>query len=184
MTKLPLVTVLALALAACGGTEPRFDATPAAPVEKVSSRYARIEVATVTLPVYAQGEEIHVQDKDGAIVPLGPLWTDEPSRAVTLQIARDLDAITGRLVAAEPWPFRDYPDVKVDVRLQDFYATARGTFRIAGMVYVAPEEAGPDRAKRFGIEAVLPGEGPAAIAAARSAAVAQLSGFIAKNGLR
>jgi uncharacterized lipoprotein YmbA len=186
------ILALTLLLAACGGTEPRFDAgataagavAPEASLERVSTRYGRIEIAAVTLPIYAQSEEIHVEDAEGAIVPLGPLWTDEPGRAVTLQIARDLDAITGRLVAAEPWPFRDYPDVKVDVRLMDFYATARGTFRLAGQVYVAPEEGGPDRAKRFEIETPLVGEGPKGIAAARAAAVAQLSVFIAQNGLR
>ncbi|WP_425074113.1 PqiC family protein [Sagittula sp. S175] len=178
--------LLPLALLACGKTEPRFDAPPVAAFEKVSTRYARIEVAAVTLPVYAQGEEIHTRNASGAILPLGPLWADEPSRAVTLQVARDLDAITGRLVAPEPWPFRDYPDVKVDVRVQDFYATERGTFRIAGQVFVAPEEGGPDRAKTFEIETAIPGEkpGPAQIAAARSAAVSELSVFIAKNGLR
>lgn len=179
---LPLVA----ALAACSAPEPRFDAPPAAGFEKVSSRYARIEVALVTLPIYAEGEEIHARDASGAILPLGPLWADEPGRAVTLQIARDLDAITGRLVAPEPWPFRDYPDVKVDVRLQDFYATERGTFRLSGQVFVAPEENGPDRAKTFEIEAVIPGEkpGPAQIASARAAAVSELSLFIAQNGLR
>ncbi|WGW03759.1 PqiC family protein [Tropicibacter oceani] len=176
-----------LALGACSGVEQRFDAPVAAEIkaERVSSRYARIEVAAVTLPTYAQAEEIHVRDASGAITPTDALWADEPGRAVTLQIARELDAITGRLVAPEPWPFRDIPDVKVDVRVQDFYATETGAFRISGQVFVAPEEQGPDRAKRFEIEALITGEpGPAQIAAARAEAVAQLSVFIAKNGLR
>ncbi|GAA4226798.1 hypothetical protein GGQ68_004692 [Sagittula marina] len=186
MKPMPLILSAALVLAACSGTEPRFDAPPVTALEKVSTRYARIEVATVTLPIYAEGEEIHARDATGAILPLGPLWSDEPGRAITLQVARDLDSITGRLVAPEPWPFRDYPDVKVDVRVQDFYATERGTFRISGQVFVAPEEDGPDRAKPFDIEAVIPGEkpGPAQIAAARAAAVSELSVFIARNGLR
>lgn len=190
LLSLALPLPLALGLMACGATEPRFDAPPVAGFDTVTSRYGRIEVVTVTLPVYGQGEEIHARDKTGAILPLGPLWADEPGREVTLQIARDLDAITGRLVAPEPWPFRDYPDVKVDVRLQDFYATERGTFRLAGQVFVAPDEGGPDRAKTFEIETAItvtkPGAkpGPAQIAAARTAAVSQLSVFIAQNGLR
>ena len=186
MKLLPFALPFTLALAACSAPEPRFDAAPTVASEKISSRYGRIEVATVTLPIYAEGEEIHARDASGAILPLGPLWADEPGRAVTLQIARDLDAMTGRLVAPEPWPFRDFPDVRVDVRVQDFYATERGTFRLSGQVFVAPEEDGPDRAKPFEIEARIPGEtaGPAQIAAARAAAVSQLSSFIAKNGLR
>ena len=186
MKLLPLALSFAAALAACSAPEPRFDAGPTLATEKVTTRYGRIEVATVTLPIYAEGEEIHARDATGAILPTGSLWADEPGRAVTLQIARDLDAMTGRLVAPEPWPFRDFPDVKVDVRVQDFFATERGTFRLSGQVFVAPEENGPDRAKPFEIETRIPGEtaGPAQIAAARAAAVSQLSSFIAKNGLR
>lgn len=190
MKLLPFVFPIAMVLSACSTPEPRFDAAPAAAMEKVSSRYARIEVAAVTLPVYAESEEIHARDATGAILPVGPLWADEPGRAVTLQIARDLDAITGRLVAPEPWPFRDFPDVKVDVRLQDFYATEQGTFRIAGQVFIAPEQNGPDRSKTFEIEAAIPGAetgknpGPAQIATARAAAVSELSLFIVRNGLR
>lgn len=189
MTKLPLLLSLALLpmlTVACSSPEPRFDSPSVVTMEKVTSRYGRIEVAMVTLPIYAQGEEIHTRDATGAILPLGPLWADEPGRAVTQQIAHDLDAITGRLVAPEPWPFRDFPDVKVDVRVQDFYATERGTFRISGQVFVAPEESGPDRAKPFEIETGILGEkpGPAQIAAARAAAVSELSVFIARNGLR
>lgn len=209
MKTLPIFLTLALMplVMACSKTEPRFDAPPVAAFDKVSSRYARIEVAAVTLPTYAQDEQIHTRDAAGAILPLGPLWADEPGRAMTLQLASDLDRITGRLVAPEPWPFRDYADVKVDVRVQDFYATETGMFRLAGQVFVAPEEGGPDRAKMFEIETPIPvgastgaagggglsgllkGDkpapaGPAQIAAARAAAVSQLSVFIAQNGLR
>ena len=182
---LPLVVLLP----GCDSVEPRFDAPPAveraAPTEKVTSRYYRIVVVAVTLPSYAQAEEIYQRDADGAILPLGPLWADEPGRAVTQQVARDLDAITGRLVAPEPWPFRGRPDVRVDIRVQDFHATVDGSFRLSGQVFVAPEETGPDRARRFDIETPIAGEGgPGEIAAARSAAVSELAVFIAKNGLR
>lgn len=192
MTKLPAVLALTLSLAACGGIEERFDTPPlradapsSAPLTKVPSRYSRIEVIAVTLPTYAEGEEIHVRGASGAITPLGPLWADEPGRGVTQQIARDLDAITGRLVAPEPWPFRDLPNVRVDIRIQDFYATEAGTFRVSGLAFVAPEEAGPDRSTRFEIETPIAGEGgPADIAAARAAAVSELAVFVARNGLR
>ncbi|MBS0124981.1 PqiC family protein [Thetidibacter halocola] len=188
MTKLPALSLFAaLSLAACAGTEARFDApTPtAAPSESVSVRFARIEVVAVTLPTYGQDEEIHIREASGAIVPLGPLWADEPARAVTLQLARDLDTITGRLVAPEPWPFRDPSDVRVDLRVTDFHATEAGTFRLAGQVFVAPEDGGRDRARGFEIETPIGAEGgPAAIAAARAQAVTQLALFVAKNGLR
>ncbi|WP_136441404.1 PqiC family protein [Pacificoceanicola onchidii] len=191
MTRLSLLS-LTLFLSACGGVDLRFDTPPTAvgggsalPEERVSVRYARIEVATVTLPTYAQDEEIVLRDDSGAIAPSGGLWADEPGRAVTLQLARDLDAITGRLVAPEPWPFRDLPDVKVDVRIEDFFATSGGTFRLSGQMFVAPEDYGTDRARRFEIEVPVTGEmTPGAIAAARARAVSDLAAFVARKGLR
>ncbi|MFW2543610.1 PqiC family protein [Primorskyibacter sp. 2E107] len=183
---------LTVFLAACSGEQLRFDAAPTAvgggaalPDARVSVRYARIEVATVTLPTYAQDEEIVMRDASGAIAPSGGLWADEPGRAVTLQLARDLDAITGRLVAPEPWPFRDLPDVKVDIRVEDFFATSAASFRMTGQMFVAPEDYGTDRARRFEIDVPVTGEmTPGAIAAARAAAVSQLAEFVARQGLR
>lgn len=186
MTRVSILALAALALASCDQVEPRFDAPfDAGETDKIGIRYARVEVATVSLPVYAQGEDIHVRDETGAIVPLGPLWTDTPDRAVTLEIARRLDALTGRLVAPEPWPFREFPDVKVDVRLDTFLATEAGAFLIAGQVFVAPEEDGTDRALTFDITADPRGDaGAASIAMARAAAMSDLAEFIARKGLR
>lgn len=190
MKSLTLIALpCAFLMTGCDTAEPRFDApvltAAAAPLEKVASRYARIEIVSVTLPSYAQAEEIYQSDADGAILPLGPLWSDEPGRAITQQVARDLDVITGRLVAPEPWPFRGLPDVRVDIRVQDFYATTAGQFRLSGQYFVAPEEFGPDRARQFDILTPIGGEaGPGAIAAARNAAVSELAGLIARNGLR
>ncbi|WP_425098242.1 PqiC family protein [Tropicibacter sp. S64] len=183
---------LTLLLAACSGDDLRFDAPPGAvgssaslPDARVRVSYGRIEVATVTLPVYAQEEEIVVRGEDGSIAPSGGLWADEPGRAVTLQLARDLDAITGRLVAPEPWPFRDLPDVKVDIRVEDFFAVSSGAFRISGQMFVAPEDYGTDRSKRFDIEVPVTGDmTPGSIAAARATAVSQLAEFVARQGLR
>ena len=148
--------------------------------------FKRIEVLAISLPAYAQTEEIFFRDASGAIIPFGPLWADEPERGLTLDIVRELRAVTNRLVAPDPWPFRDRADVRVDVRLDVFLATAAGTFRIAGQVFVAPEEAvGRDRARRFEIEVPV-GEisSAASIASARAAAVRELAVIIARDGLR
>lgn len=182
-----LAVVALSALAACGGVETRFDAAPvAAPQDTVSVRFARIEVVSVSLPVYAQGEDIHIRDAAGAIVPIGALWADDPARGVTLNVATGLAGVTNRLVAPEPWPFRDLPDVRVDIRLDAFLATNTGTFRMAGQVFVAPEDGlSRDRARAFDIETpvVEPGDATA-IAQARAAAERALVSFIAKEGLR
>lgn len=185
LTRLSTALGLTILLAACGGKDIRFSQPDIAPSTRVSTAYRSIEVATVSLPTYAESEEIMTRAPDGGISALGPLWADEPERAVTLQIARDLGTITGRLSAPEPWPFRDYADVKLDVRIESFVATVEGLFVMSGQYFVAPDAGGANRAKAFRIAVPIAGEGgPEAISAARAAAVTQLAVAIAKDGLR
>lgn len=176
---------LALALlAACGGPDVRYATPPSEPAARVGSAYRTLEVVDVQLPTYAASEEIFVAAADGGITPLGPLWADDPSRAMTLQLARDLAAITGAQVAPEPWPFRDFAAAKIDVRLEDMLATGTGAFRLSGQYFVAPEEGGRDRSGGFSIEVPLADAASAGeIARARAAAVTQLAEQIARQGL-
>ncbi|WP_149756651.1 PqiC family protein [Roseivivax sediminis] len=180
----PLGALALTVLAACGGGDIRYATPPSAPEARVGSAYATLEVVEVQLPTYAASEDIFVADAGGALTALGPLWADDPARAMTLQLARDLSAITGAQVAPEPWPFRDYAAAKLDVRLEDMLATAAGTFRLSGQFFVAPDDGGRDRSGRFAIEVPLAEDADAAsIAAARSAAVSQLAEDIARRGL-
>lgn len=180
-----LFALCALALAACSGAEQRYSSPPVEPTAKVSSRFGSLEIVEVTLPTYAAEERIYVQTADGAISELGPLWSDDPARAMTLQLARDFAAITGATVAPEPWPFRSFADAKIDVRLEEMLATAAGTFLIAGQYFVAPESGNGERAGRFSIAVPLPADASVGqIAAARSAATVSLAEQIAKTALR
>lgn len=182
---LPLLPLLITAALAACSSEPRFGSRTPVPDTRIGISYNAIEVVQATLPTYGAEELIYLRGEDGAIKALGPLWADDPSRAVTLQLARDLGQITGSIAAPAPWPFRDLPDVRVDVRIEDFLATAEGTFLLSGQYYVAPEHGGRSRARRF--EYTVPVSDPksaAAIVAARGAAVSQLSLEIARNGLR
>ncbi|WP_146587902.1 PqiC family protein [Puniceibacterium confluentis] len=180
-----LLVAATLSVAACSGGDIRY-ATPAIePTVKVSSRYRSLEVVEVTLPTYAATEEIFLQQPDGAIEALGPLWADLPARAMTLQLARDLGAITGATVAPEPWPFRGFSDARVDVRFEEMVATTSGQFRIAGQYFVAPEQEGGERSGSFAIAVPLPEDASASqIAAARGAATLTLAEQIARSGLR
>ncbi len=180
-----LLLAATLAVAACSGGDIRYATPSIEPTVKVSSRFRSLEVVEVTLPTYAATEEIFIQQPDGAIEALGPLWADLPARAMTLQLARDLGAITGATVAPEPWPFRGFSDARIDVRLEEMVATAAGQFRIAGQFFVAPEQDGGDRSGRFSIAVPLPEDASVAqIAAARSTATLQLSEQIARAALR
>lgn len=180
-----LATAAVFATTACTSDKIRFATPSIEPTARVSARYSSIEVSEVKLPVYADSEEISSEDATGAIVPLGPLWADDPARAMTLQLARDLASITGAKTAPEPWPFRDYAQAKVDVRVEDMLATAAGVFRISGQFFVAPERGGGDRSGSFVVSAPLPAQASAKdIAAARAAATTSLAEEIARRGLR
>ncbi|MBB94143.1 MAG: hypothetical protein CML68_06040 [Rhodobacteraceae bacterium] len=184
LTPFMIAATLSATLAACT-TEPRFGTPTPVPDTRVSSRYLAIEIVQATLPTYGAEEQIYVRDKDGGIAALGPLWADDPARSVTLQLARDLGQITGAIAAPAPWPFRDLADVRVDVRIEDFLATAEGSFLLSGQFYVAPEMGGRSRARRFAYsEPVGDAGSAAAIAAARGAALTRLAVDIAQNGLR
>lgn len=183
---LALPACLAL-LAACGGEPTRY-AAPEAPITaRISIPHRTVAVREVSLPTYATDEEIAVSDGRGAIrEDTKIIWADDPVRAVTLRLTAALSQITGRTVAADPWPFRDDPDAVVDVRIEDFIAEERGVFVARGQYYIAHSDEGRrDRSNRFEIaQPYNPDGGYPAIAAARSSVVTALAQQIARDGLR
>ncbi|WP_254655985.1 membrane integrity-associated transporter subunit PqiC [Sulfitobacter sp. 20_GPM-1509m] len=181
MAALGLVTLIA----ACGSTEVRVASPVSAPETRVRSSFSSLEVSEVTLPSYAAAEDIYMRAADGTISPMGTLWADLPARSITLQLSRDLGAITGVTVAPEPWPFRAYAAAKVDVRIEEMLATAEGVFRLSGQYFIAPEAGGRASAGSFAIEEPIVGDtgSPTAIAAARGQAVGRLAETIARKGL-
>ena len=179
---------LVLLLAACGGEPALRFATPAvSPAERIATSFPSVEVRDVSLPTYAQAEEIAVQGADGSITLSDAfLWADDPSRAVTLELSRNLATLTGNPTAPEPWPFEAYPAARVEVRVEQMLASQAGQFRLSGQYFVVDMESrGRDRAALFDLSAPLdPEAGPNAIAAARAAVVAELAELIAREGLR
>lgn len=180
-----MLVLSAVALSACTTKDIRYASAQIEPSVRITSRYETVEVVEVTLPVYAASEQIFTQDAQGAITALGPLWADNPARAITLQLARDLAAITGAMAVPEPWPFRGRAEARVDVRIEQMLATADGAFRISGQFFVAPENSKADRSGQFSISVPLPAKpSPSQIATARGAATAQLAEKIAMRGLK
>ena len=181
-----LAALAALAgIAACTGPEPRV-ATPITVLEeRVAVRYRAIELLEVSLPAYAAAEGIAVEG--GGIISTTDdvLWDDDPTRGVTLTLARHLTAVTGARIAPEPWPFDTYPEARVDVRIEQMIATEAGVYRMAGQYFVAPLDGrGPDRAELFALEAPLADDAAQTIAASRNALIAELALLIASEGLR
>lgn len=177
---------LCLLLAACGADPVRLAVPPAASTAQVGIAFATLEVLAVSLPAYAEGEEIVVRS-GGALVPTGgAIWADDPPRALTLDLSRALSEITGARVAPEPWPFEERAEARLDVRVAEIVADEGGSFVMRGQYFAASQDgSGRDRARGFRIEVPFdPTLGPGAIAVARGQATVALAQEIASSGLR
>lgn len=176
-----------LVLAACGSNATRIS-VPELPVPaQVAVGVGSVELIEVELPAYADGDTIFVQTGVALRRAGGAVWADDPSRAVTLELARALHAIAGIPVAPEPWPYDGDPDVQLDLRLAEFGPDRlRMAFVVRGLYFVAAQgdRAGPNRAREVAVSAPLADLNPATIAVARAQAVNQLAAVIAAEGLR
>ena len=191
MRHLALVSLIfaGLAVGACSEvSEPvRYTSPVQTSAARISVPVATVALREVSLPSYASEEGIAVADADGAItLATDGIWADEPTRAVTLRLANALSDVTGRVVAADPWPFREDPDAVLEVRVEQFVAEASGQFVASGRFYVVRTDSDRDgRALSFSFaEPYDPDGGFAGIAAARSRVVSALARDIARRGLR
>lgn len=184
MTRTPLFLILGLVVAACGAEERRLASPQIAVEERVASRFSSVEVLEVSLPTSAAGEEIMVEDETGALVLTDLLWADDPARALTLALTRNLMQITGARVAPEPWPFDGFAAARVDVRVERFVADESGVVTMAGQYFVADLDGrGRDRARLFSLAVPAANLGVAEAAQARAQLVADLALLIARDGL-
>ncbi|TMV07142.1 membrane integrity-associated transporter subunit PqiC [Ruegeria sediminis] len=168
-------------LPACASNEALYLIAPT-PGEKAVRVQARtIEMRMVSLPTYAAASEIIAQTPDGALHAQGnALWADDPERGMTAALARGLGERTGASVTMEPWPLSDGPDARVDVRVDQVYARADGSFELSGQFAVSsPDGVMREFVRRFDIRTPVQGEGPAAISNALAVALSRLSSDIA-----
>jgi uncharacterized protein len=173
-------------LSACAGEEVLVSAPRVEAVERVASRFASVEVMQVSLPSHASDEVVYVEGEDGALVASDLLWADDPTRAITLALSRNLTEITGARIAPEPWPFDGFPAARVDVRVERFLTTEGGTLTLSGQYFVADLDGqNRDRARLFSLSAPLGPEATVMSAStARGQLVADLALLIARDGLR
>ena len=184
ITRMGLALATVFGLAGCGADAIRFAVPDVTSNERIPVSVRTVEVREVSLPTYAQSEEIWRETEDGALVSDPEvLWADAPSRGVTQELTRQLAALTGRQVAAEPWPYLDSAEARLEVRLDEMIAGADGRFRISGQYFTASDSGNRDRFGTFKLWAPIEGEGTPAIAAARANAVKELARQIAKDGL-
>lgn len=181
MTRRPMF-LLALLLAACGAAdEPRFRIEPEPEPARIRIAAGSIEVRDVSLPAYASEPAILAEDEDGALHVQGDsLWADDPVRGMTVALVEVLSARTSATVAAEPWPLTEPAQVRLDVRVAHLYARADGSFEMSGQFAVAsPEAVVREFVRSFEIRVPIGAEGGRAVAAAQSAAVAELGRLVA-----
>lgn len=180
--RLPFTLVTALLLAACGGNDTLIAAPEVKVTERINTSFRSIEVLEVSLPDYATGDEIALEN-DGALSLSNALWADDPTRAVTLGLSRNLTEITSRTVAPEPWPFDRPAAARVDVRVEQLLVSG-GQMRMSGQYFVTDLDGrGRDHAHLFNLSIPIEEVNAQTAAAGRAQLVASLATAIAKDGL-
>lgn len=179
----PWIILPFLALAACGDNSPRYLLDVPGTEAQIRVPVGSIEVREVNLPSYAAASEIVHQQPDGAVRPVAKaVWADDPTGAVTRLLARNLDAGTTAVAAAEPWPLENPAQVRVEVRIDRMVSQPDGQFRLAGQFSIAaPFGAVSESITRFDILQPMPEATPNAIAQASSQALMDLARQIAQK---
>jgi uncharacterized lipoprotein YmbA len=183
-----IFSILALALLASCSSDPtlRYAVPEVAAGDQISINARTIEVREVALPSYAAQEEIFFETPDGALISdTSLLWADDPTRAITLTLSRTLGAVTSARVAAEPWPFDELPNARIEVRVEEMVAGNDGQFRLSGQYFISsPDQIIREHAHTFSITAPYDMAGGArSIAVARATTVRDLAREIAAKGL-
>lgn len=173
---------LALALTACADNSARYLIGTPAPAARIPVRVSTIEVLDAKLPAYASALEVAVEGEGGALQNIGgALWGDDPVRAVTVALARSLEAATSAKVAAEPWPLSTPAQAVLDLRVDRMLARADGQFEFSGQYALAsPDGALRERLERFDIRVPLAVADAAGVSAAAGTAIAELSAQIGR----
>lgn len=182
MTRMLPLLIIAL-LAGCSGAKTQYLVEADTSELRLRSAVGSVLVNTVSLPGYAAADDISVQTPDGAVVTQkGALWADEPERATTLALARNLGAILNVTVAPQPWPLDGFADATVDVRVEQMLAGSDGQFRLTGLYFVLIETgASRNRSGRFEIAVPMASTALTDVAKAQAAAVQDLAERIART---
>lgn len=182
---LPLLVTLGL-VGCAADTADRYVVPPLKVEDRIRIGFATVELRDVSLPAYAAADEIAVQDPSGKLTSdASVLWADAPDRAIALELSRNLSQLTRARIAAQPWPFEDLPDARLEVRFETLLAGADGVLRASGQYFLAVAESKPERAGLFELSVPMaPEGGPLAIAQARAQIMLDLSRLLARKALR
>ncbi len=175
-----------LALAGCASTEPlRYVVEPnvAEANTRVRTSARTISIAEVSLPGYAKEPNLFVQGEGRALLALENAdWGDEPARAMTNALVRELTEITGADVAAEPWPLGGVPEAEIQVRVSEMVVRIDGMLSLSGHYAIRRDEAQDRNAiELFSLQVPSASAAPADVVRAHGIAWRELAATIAKT---
>ena len=175
------LAAIALLAGCAGGVGPQVVIDPKTSELRVPARVGSVMLRDISLPAYAQATEISVRSAGGTLVEKkGAVWADEPARAMTGAMVRNLSSITGAQVAAEPWPLEGYPDVELTVRVEHMFARDDGSITLVGY-YAIRREHGRSLIRQFDITRPPDPGAPDDLALVHEAAWADLAERIARD---
>lgn len=174
--------IAALVLAGCGA-DPAYYLLPppqAAP-ERIDVAPASVAVAEISLPSYAEANEIAVLMETGAVMlNQDALWADTPRRALTRHLVAALQARIDAEIGGEPWPELDRPALRLEVIADRLIGRNDGTVEFAGtFTIVAPESGRIVASDRFAQAIPITQEGYDGLLSAHARAIDVLADLIA-----
>ena len=185
MMKPGLALALVALIAGCGADPSRITLPPVETAQTVRVSVRSVEVTQVSLPLYAESEEIAIEAENGALLTdESLLWADDPKRAVTQALVTHLSNLTTADIAAEPWPLDQFPDARLAVRFDRFLPKSNGQFVISGQYYVARVNGNiRESAESFELSATYAPGDVVSISAAQANVLRDLATLIASSSL-
>lgn len=178
------LAILIAALTACSTPSTLQYAIDTPTVTEGKAARTTVEVLEVSLPLYAESQEIPLAEASGAIrTDASSLWADTPTRAISINLAESLSKMTRTVAAVEPWPLEDAAQAKLDVRVKTLLASVRGSLQFSGQYFIVYDTGRAPTAQWFDITVPLTGQGGSDISAATGIAVNELAQRVA-NDLR
>ncbi len=180
----PVLMTLALLAGCAGPPDTLLLLEPAGAVTPLSSPVRSIEVREMSLPYYAEREQVAVRAGDGSVVVSDEvLWADLPPRALTLRVVETLAQVLPEAdVAAEPWPLLSPADLRVEIQVASLIGTPGGNLELTGQYFVVSDGRGSvEDAFGFAISEDVRGDSLADVASAQTKAVETLALLIGES---
>ncbi len=176
------LVILVAALSACSTPNASQYEIVTPEIAEAKRLKTTIEIQEVSLPLYAQSQEIPFAEASGAIrTDQGSIWADTPSRAVSISLAESLSKLTGSVAAVEPWPLDEPAQVTLDVRVKKLLASADGFLEFSGQYFIVFDSGRNPASDWFEIRIPVAGQTAAEISQATGTAINELAKIVSNR---